>query len=225
MRRGRLSYSKVRALTRVATPENERTLLDFACCGTTSHVELLVRAWRTTDRATEADDDRRRHKNRHLDIWIDDDGMTVIRGCLSPEVGAVVRQALEAASDHLYKGAEDNAEVSVGQRRADALGFIAETVLIPELTWVGGVWRRTGRRGPGATRECGGPTRLRSNAAFVVQNKPAASTQVSSGISSRSRPRHGRRPLPGRHTCRGGGTESGDRARAIGARGWHTRFS
>ena len=32
MQRGRISYSKVRAMTRVATPANENRLLDFALC-------------------------------------------------------------------------------------------------------------------------------------------------------------------------------------------------
>ena len=50
MRRGALSYSKVRALTRIATPVSEERLLDFARCATAAHVERLVRAWRRVDR-------------------------------------------------------------------------------------------------------------------------------------------------------------------------------
>ena len=133
MRRGALSYSKVRALTRVATPESEARLLDFARCATAAHVERLVRAWRRVDRIAAAEDDRRRHENRHLEVWVDDDGMLVVRGRLSPEVGAVVQRALEAASDRLYHDAEDKADVSVGQRRADALGLIAESALAADL--------------------------------------------------------------------------------------------
>ena len=44
MRRGRVSYSKVRAITRVATPETEQSLLDVALAGTAAHVERVVRA-------------------------------------------------------------------------------------------------------------------------------------------------------------------------------------
>ena len=44
MRGGALSFSKARALTRVATPLNEAELLEFAGHGTTAHVERLVRA-------------------------------------------------------------------------------------------------------------------------------------------------------------------------------------
>ena len=37
MQRGAISYSKVRAITRVATPETESRLLDFARCATAAH--------------------------------------------------------------------------------------------------------------------------------------------------------------------------------------------
>ena len=80
MRRGVISYSKVRAVTRVATPETEQTLLDVALAGTAAHVEQVVRAWRRVDRTAEAADDRRRHASRVLHTWVDDDGMVVIRG-------------------------------------------------------------------------------------------------------------------------------------------------
>ena len=146
MRRGALSYSKVRALTRIATAETEASLLDFARCATAAHVERLVRAWRRVDRIAEGRDERRRHASRHLDTWVDEDGMLVIRGRLSPEVGAVVRRALEAAAEHLYQESEDKAEgraadpeqedrttASVGQRRADALGLVAESALAATL--------------------------------------------------------------------------------------------
>ena len=133
MRRGALSYSKVRALTRVATPATEQRLLGFARSATAAHVERLVRAWRRVDRLAAAEDDQRRHESRHLEVWVDDDGMLVVRGLLSPEVGAVVQRALEAGFDRLYHDADDTAEVSVGQRRADALGLIAESALAADL--------------------------------------------------------------------------------------------
>ena len=135
MQRGQISYSKVRALTRVATPANERRLLDFALCAPASYVERLARAWRRVDRATEAADDQRRQTRRHINTWVDDDGMVVIRGRLSPEVGAVVRRALEAASDRLRTevAPADAAETSTVQRQADALGLVAECALAADL--------------------------------------------------------------------------------------------
>ena len=46
LQRGEISYAKVRALTRIATPENEVKLLAVAHHGTAAQVERLVRAWR-----------------------------------------------------------------------------------------------------------------------------------------------------------------------------------
>ena len=142
MRRGVVSYSKVRAVTRVATPETEQTLLDVALAGTAAHVEQVVRAWRRVDRTAEAADDQRRHASRVLHTWVDDDGMVVIRGRLAPEVGAVVRRALEAALDEQRRAAaprepgvpdpvdeEAGVAPSFGQRQADALGMVAECAL------------------------------------------------------------------------------------------------
>ena len=101
--RGELSYSKVRALTRVATPETEGRLLAVGRAGTAKHVELIVRGWRQVDRKTEALETTRRHQGRWLHAYPDTDGMVVIRGRLVPEVGAVVLKALAAARDELYR--------------------------------------------------------------------------------------------------------------------------
>jgi len=45
---GRISYSKVRAITRIATPDTEQPLLELALAGTASHVERVVRLTRQT---------------------------------------------------------------------------------------------------------------------------------------------------------------------------------
>ena len=52
-RRGELSYSKVRAMTRVATPENEDNALEIAEHGTATHVEELVGKYRSVERYEE----------------------------------------------------------------------------------------------------------------------------------------------------------------------------
>jgi len=140
MRQGRLSYSKVRAVTRIATPETEARLLDLALAGTTTHVERVVRAWRRVDRVQAAREGERRHLGRELTTWVDDDGMVVIRGRLTPEAGAVLLRALDVAAEHLFQEsagtpAADSVaeEVTTGQRHADALARIAESALAHEL--------------------------------------------------------------------------------------------
>src|SRR5262245_57036644 len=69
MARGELSYSKVRELTRVATPETEERLLVAARAGTAEHVERLVRGWRRVDRKAEAQEASRQHASRSLHVY------------------------------------------------------------------------------------------------------------------------------------------------------------
>src|SRR5215467_9601592 len=57
MRRGEISYSKVRALTRIATPAIEKDLLTFGRAGTAAHVERLVRGMRLVDRIASGKDE------------------------------------------------------------------------------------------------------------------------------------------------------------------------
>ena len=132
-----LSYAKVRALTRVATPETEERLLAFAKAGTAAHVERLVRGWRRVDRNAEHQETALRHRSRALHVYRDEDGMMVVRGRLTPEVGAVLRQALAAACDRIYAKARVNDPEgdppSLGQQQADALGMIAEAALHHDL--------------------------------------------------------------------------------------------
>ena len=136
--RGEVSYAKVRALTRVATPETEERLLGVGRAGTAEHVERIVRGWRRVDRAAEARETARRHTSRALHVYRDDDGMVRLRGRLEPEVGALLIQALTAARETLYQRAHrtfaDPADVpaetpTVEQQQADALGLLAETAL------------------------------------------------------------------------------------------------
>ena len=140
--RGELSYSKVRALTRVATPETEERLLAAGRAGTAEHVERIVRGWRRVDRKAEAEETTRRHRSRAVHVYQDEDGMVVFRGRLAPEVGAVLIQALTAAREALYQkahaknvpaetpGGDVSAEPpTMPQQQADALALVAETAL------------------------------------------------------------------------------------------------
>ena len=46
LREGSISYTKVRALTRVATPESETKLLELARAGSAANLEQMVRMWK-----------------------------------------------------------------------------------------------------------------------------------------------------------------------------------
>src|SRR5881396_2110317 len=100
---GELSYAKVRALTRVATPETEERLLAVGKAGTADHVERIIRGWRRVDQAAEARETAQRYKSRALQVYQAEDGMVVVRGRLTPEAGAVLMQALTAARRYITK--------------------------------------------------------------------------------------------------------------------------
>ena len=97
MARGELSYSKVRALTRVATPATEPTLLNVALHGTTHHVEQLVRQFRRVQEVEEVSREARQHASRRLTYFHDDDGSLIVKLQLPAEGGALLLKALEAA--------------------------------------------------------------------------------------------------------------------------------
>jgi 5-methylcytosine-specific restriction endonuclease McrA len=131
--RGELSYSKVRELTRVATPETEERLRTVARCGTAEHVARLVRGWRRVDLKTELREASRQHASRSLHVYPNDDGTVRIKGRVTAEVGALLMKALAAAQDTLYRrtpeGPRDPNPPTAEQRQADALALLAETAL------------------------------------------------------------------------------------------------
>ena len=143
--RGELSYSKVRALTRVATAETEARLLAVGRAGTAVHIERIVRGWRRVDRLAEAREAARQHARRALHVYQDEDGMVVLRGRLAPEEGALLLRALDAARETLYQRRCSNGSVPApaadplaepparAQQQADALALLAEAALHHEL--------------------------------------------------------------------------------------------
>jgi hypothetical protein len=126
---GELSYSKVRALTRVATPETEERLLAVGRAGTAEHVERIVRGWRRVDRLAEARESAGQQKSRAVHVYPDQDGMVVIRGRLTPEVGALLLRALEAAREIVRDPRRVEDTPTFAQQQADALALLAETAL------------------------------------------------------------------------------------------------
>lgn len=134
MARGALSFSQVRALSRVAEPSNEEDLLELAEGCTTAQLERLVRAWKKGSREDEAAWERERHLSRTFSVFPDDDGMYAVRGRLDPEVGALLMRALEAAGDALFRRDPTPMERldsyrEAARRRADAIGLLAERAL------------------------------------------------------------------------------------------------
>jgi hypothetical protein len=159
--RGELSYSKVRAITRIARPETDADLAAMARDGTTAQLERLVRAYRRADPAAENALARAQQESRWLHTRWSEDGMLVVEGRLTPEQGALLRRALEV----VLREQEQEPERAVGaealpsmaQRQADALAQVADRAL-----------------GQGATRTAGDRVQVVVHVDAEVLADPAA---------------------------------------------------
>ncbi len=150
---GRISYSKVRAMTRVATAANEAELVELAELSTASQLERICRGYRqaTVDESTP-------EPQRRLN-WRWEDGGLRLSGWFPAEEGELIRQALLAAVDSLREEARaesidasaearsaepnDSAEACGAEAQphfgfADALIALAETGLAEGLSPRGG---------------------------------------------------------------------------------------
>ncbi|RZU33692.1 HNH endonuclease signature motif containing protein [Blastococcus saxobsidens] len=96
---GRLSYSKVRALTRIAEPDSEAALLEFALSATAHQTERFCRTWRRIDDKAAAGDQSRAALDQSFESWTDDDGFLVLKIRMPAEQGAPLLTAVEARAE------------------------------------------------------------------------------------------------------------------------------
>ncbi len=118
---GRMSYAKVRALSRIATPENDADLAEIAGPMTASQVERFARAHR---QVSQADDDAA-YAERRVRWHLEDDGSLAMSVRLPPAEGAVVLQALRAAARDLEYPHDVPAETPAGATAPDQKGTAA----------------------------------------------------------------------------------------------------
>ena len=144
-RAGRLSYSKVREMTRVADRVEEETLVEMARAMTASQLSRTIASFRAVDGARLGQD-----ASRQASWHVREDGMIEIRAVLPAEVGAELLTALELAldrdgsdapagdvseaecSDVATRYAEITTTATLEQRKADALHSLARTYLDAE---------------------------------------------------------------------------------------------
>jgi hypothetical protein len=142
---GQLSFSKVRAMTRVASPENEDFLLTVAKHGNASHVERLVSQYRRVEKLRHPEAVSDAYLSREVTYYYDEHGCLVMKAKMPADQGELVVKALEKAMEEHYTAARsadpDEAHAAgdedilederppVAARRADALREVAETYL------------------------------------------------------------------------------------------------
>ena len=136
---GRMSFAKVRALTRIATRATDADLAEMAGPMTANQLERFARAHRKVSKA----DDENAVAERRVRWRTEDDGSLTMSVRLPPADGAVVLQALRAAARDLeVKSASDDrpaapavpvdrdaAEAAARESLADALVDVASAYL------------------------------------------------------------------------------------------------
>src|SRR3954467_129439 len=120
LRRGELSYSKVRALLRVATSASEELLLDHARLMTASQLEKTCRQLALVQRHARDDhpqvDEQRRYVRRR-DL---EDGMIKIEAVLHPEEAELGWAMLDHATTRLAREAASAATRTAGLDSAES---------------------------------------------------------------------------------------------------------
>ena len=123
LRRGTVSYAKTRAMTRVATPPNEATLLEMAQHATASQLERICRGYRRV-RAAEAAESRPEsladeELRRFVRSSQTEDGMVRVEARLRPEEAAVLMQAIDVARRMAWRSRSRDAVVAGVRRGGD----------------------------------------------------------------------------------------------------------
>jgi hypothetical protein len=130
LRQGRVSYSKVRAITRVATPATEETLLEMAQSSTASQLERICRGYRAAMRNAAGERPEDEAERRWVRERETEAGLVRFEVQLRPDEAAVVRRALEAAMQQAWEGANVSAGTPPASlRRADAIVAVVEQYL------------------------------------------------------------------------------------------------
>jgi hypothetical protein len=127
--RGALSYSKVRALTRVANRQTESALLEFATRTTAARVDERCRQMRNVRRES-IDQARANQERQTLRVFREPDrGTMTITVELPMEDGEVVCRALDKAVEHQAGNGHEFADRSWQGQQADALVTVAKAFL------------------------------------------------------------------------------------------------
>lgn len=111
--RGEIGYSKVRAITRVATPDNEQDFIDVAAHATASQLERLTRSYRSAvERAdVSSKSGQQREDSRFVRRSEVAGGMVRIEVQLPPKEAALIWDAVMSAASGQVRG-EASAEAS-----------------------------------------------------------------------------------------------------------------
>ena len=207
LRRGEISYAKVRSITRVADAGNERVLLDYARAATAAQLETICRRFRTAQEAAAGAPDagaaRRRASRRTLE-----DGMVRIEVVLRADEAAVVWAVLQCAATDVSAEAPDPVDGLVTLAQAYARGDTPDRVPVELLVTVplatlAGTSAEPAELADGSFASAETARRLACDAGIVFAAVGPAGEPLSVGRKTRTIPASIRRALTHRdRTCR-----------------------
>ena len=126
---GDLSYTKIRTLTRVATPDNETELVELAKSVPASDLGRAIAAWLQRNGEPEALE-RYQHRRRSVSWCNEPDGMLRFTVRLPPLAGGTLIAALSSCVMKSKPRREpDGTWPTLAQQHADAVGEILDTSL------------------------------------------------------------------------------------------------
>src|SRR4051794_20941915 len=130
--RSELTYSKVRAITRIENIEHEPEIVEIAQNATASQLETIVGGYNGCVRRER--NAKESHERRFFDWCVEEDGSYVFRGRLPAEQGAIVARAVETVREECARGVsaetpEPDVWKPLGARTADALVEVADAAL------------------------------------------------------------------------------------------------
>jgi hypothetical protein len=130
---GQLSYSKVRAITRVASAKSEAALVEVAMHGTAAHLDRIVAGYCTVKR--NVDPDRAAAQLRRRGVWLttDDDGTATLTVRGSGDAIATMLRAADAAAKELPE-LVDEPDFQGAAKRFDGLEHVARAFTEPDRT-------------------------------------------------------------------------------------------
>ena len=134
---GSVSYSRVRAICRIATPTDEHEWVELARHATATQLERIVSDTIRCVNASDPDLPARQSAARRFAWRVDDDGMFHLSGVLAPEIGVLLAKLVAGERDAVPAPGDD-----FGQRNADAFGRLVQRLATGDtpgpatvLTW------------------------------------------------------------------------------------------
>ena len=120
---GAISYSKVRAMTRVATPDNEDLLLHQAKTATASQLERVCASFRSVQKKIDPEmaDDLTDEDHRHVRRRIQRDGTVILEVRVLPDEADTIMKAIRATKAALEaeRARDADGNVPAGTRAVD----------------------------------------------------------------------------------------------------------